>query len=38
VGINTVIYTRKNENKEKSLKKVLKVVALGCGVCPSGWG
>jgi len=33
--INSVIYKRK---KRKNLKKVLKVVVLGCGVCPCGWG
>ena len=33
--INSVFYKRK---KRKNLKKVLKVVVLGCGVCPCGWG
>ena len=36
-GINSVLYKRKRKNK-KILKKVLEVVALGCGVCPCGWG
>ena len=36
-GINSVLYKRERKNK-KILKKVLEVVALGCGVCPCGWG